>query len=114
MSTEVHPRPQSWLTPVFHQVIRYAIAPLALGFSGFHIMDFLLSGVYSWPRTSRILALTLAVIILSYEFVYKESLAQRPTEAKAKKVGVKVVLISCVIPYMLGSFALVFLLALSQ
>ena len=75
-------------------------------------MDFLLSGVYSWPRTSRILALTLAVIILSYEFVYKETLAQMPTGAK--KLGLKVVLSSCVIPFMLGSFALIFLLTLSQ
>ena len=75
-------------------------------------MDFLLSGVYSWPRTSRILALTLAVIILSYEFVYKETIAQMPKGAK--KVGLKVLLSSCVIPFMLGSFALIFLLTLSQ
>lgn len=112
MSTEAHVRPRSLLTPVFGQVIRFAIAPLALSFSGFHIMDFLLSGVYSWPRTGRIIALTLAVIIFSYEFVYKENIAQMPTGAK--KVGLKVVLSSCVIPFMVGSFALIFLLALSQ
>jgi uncharacterized membrane protein len=75
-------------------------------------MDFLLSGVYSWPRTSRIFALTLAVIILSYEFVYKENIVQMPTGAK--KGGLKVVLSSCVIPFLVGSFALVSLLALSQ
>lgn len=112
MSTEAHLRPKSLVTPVFHQVIRYAIAPLALGFSGFHITDFLLSGVYSWPRTSRILALGLAIIILSYEFVYKETISKMPPGAK--KVGLKVVLSSCVIPFMVGSFALIFLLALSQ
>jgi len=112
MSTEARLRPRSLLTLVFHQVIRFAIAPLALSFSGFHITDFLLSGVYSWPRTSRIIALTLAVIILSYELVYKETIAQRPTGAK--KVGLKVLLSSCVIPFFVGSFALVLLLALSQ
>ena len=112
MSTETHVSQKSVLTPVFHQVIRFAVAPLALGFSGFHITDFLLSGVYSWPRTSRVIAITLAVLILSYEFVYKESIAQHPTHAK--KVGLKVVLSFCVIPFIVGSFLLVFLLALSQ
>ena len=112
MSMEAQLRSKSSVTPVFHQVIRYAIAPLALGFSGFHITDFLLSGVYSWPRTSRILALGLAIIILSYEFVYKETISKMPPGAK--KVGLKVVLSSCVIPFMVGSFALIFLLALSQ
>ncbi len=112
MSTDAHVRPGPVLTPVLRQLIRFAMAPLALSFSGFHIMDFLMSGVYSWPRTSRILVLILAAIILSYEFVYKETMAQMPTGSK--KYGLKVVLSSCVIPFMVGSFALVFLIALSQ
>lgn len=112
MSTEAHVSSRSVLSPVFRQIIRFAIAPLALSFSGFHVMDFLLSGVYSWPRTSRILVVILAMIILSYEFVYKETLAQMPPGEK--QGGLKVVLFSCLIPFMVGSFALVFLLALSQ
>jgi hypothetical protein len=112
MSTEAHVPPPSALSPVFRQIIRFAIAPLALSFSGFHLMDFLLSGVYSWPRTSRILVVILAMIILSHEFVFKETLAQMPPGEK--KVGLKVVLFSCLIPFMVGSFALVLLLALSQ
>ena len=112
MNTEAHVPRRSSLTPVFRQVIRFAIAPLALGFSGFHITDFLLSGVYSWPRTSRIIVLTLAIIILSYEFVYKESIPQIPMGAK--KHDLRVVISSCVIPFMLGSFALILLFALSQ
>jgi hypothetical protein len=112
MNTDAHVRPGALLTPVFRQVIRFAIAPLALSFCGFHIMDFLLSGVYSWPRTSRIIVLTFAVIILSYEFVYKENIAQVPTGSRT--VGLKVLLSSCVIPFMVGSLALVFLLALSR
>ena len=112
MSTEAHVPPKPVPTSAFHQVIRFAIAPLALSFSGFHIMDFLLSGVYSWPRTSRVIVITLAVIILSYEFVYKESIARNP--GGAKKIGLKVVLSSCVIPFMVGSFVLILLLTLSQ
>lgn len=112
MSTEAHLGPKSLVTPLFHQIIRYAIAPLALGFSGFHITDFLLSGVYSWPRTSRILALGLAILILSYEFVYKETISKIPP--RSKMMGLKVVLSSCVIPFLVGSFTLIFLLALSQ
>lgn len=112
MNTEAHLRPRSLLTPLFGQIIRYAIAPLGLGFSGFHITDFLLSGVYSWPRTSRIIVIILAVVILSYEFVYKETIAQMPPGSN--KVGLKAVLSSCVVPFMLGSCVLVFLIALSQ
>ena len=74
-------------------------------------MDFFLSGVYSWPRTSRVIALTFAVIILSYEFVYKEQQSQ--VADGAGSLPSKVVLFSCVIPYMLGTLALVFLFALS-
>lgn len=112
MNTDARPRPVSSPNHVFRQVLRFVIAPLALTFSGFHIMDFLLSGVYSWPRTSRVIILILAVIILSYEFVYKENIAQMPTESR--NVGLKAVLSSCVIPYIVGSLALVILLTLSH
>lgn len=111
MRTEARMRPGSSPRHFFRKTVRYVIAPLALSFSGFHIMDFLLSGVYSWPRTSRILALTIAVIILSYEFVYKENNTQMPTPSGG--LGRKVVLSSCVIPFLMGTLALVFLAALS-
>lgn len=109
MNSESPLRPVSSTNPVFRPIVRFVIAPLALFFSGFHIMDFLLSGAYSWPRTSRIIILTFAVIILSYEFVYKEYYSH--AAAAAKNMGLKVVLASCVIPFMVGSLALVFLLA---
>ena len=111
MSTDASSRPVSSLSSVFHQFVRYLLAPLALSFSGFHITDFLLSGVYSWPRTSRILILFLAVVILTYEFVYKENHSQMPLGSKNR--GSRVVLISCVIPFLVGSLALVFLSFLS-
>ena len=111
MNSDARLRPANSLSLVFGQVVRFVLAPLGSCFSGFHTMDFLLSGVYSWPRASRILALTFAVVILSYEFVYKEQQSQMADGAGS--FPGKVVLFSCVIPYMLGTLALVFLFALS-
>ena len=73
-------------------------------------MDFLLSGVYTFPRTSRAITLTLAVIILSYEFIYKEHLTRY-----SQMTGIlpqKVVFFSCIIPYMVGTLALLMLVNL--
>ena len=78
--------------------MRLALAPLILIFSGFFTTNFIISGQYTWSRTSRTLALTLTVLILSYEFVYKEQLANHVAPARAKAV----LLYSCVIPYLVG------------
>ncbi len=78
--------------------IRLALAPLVLLFAGFFTSNFIISGQYTWPRTSRTLALTLTVVILSYEFVYKEQLARQASPERAKSV----LLYSCVIPYAVG------------
>ena len=82
----------------FSEVIRLALAPLVLLFAGFFTSNFIISGQYTWPRTSRTLALTLTVLILSYEFVYKEQLARQASHERAKSV----LLYSCVIPYLVG------------
>ena len=66
--------------------------------------DFLLSGVYTWPRTSRVLVLTITVIVLSYEFVYKEQRALKPDPSGA--FAARALLYSCAIPYALGVAAL--------
>ena len=89
-------RPES--TQLFAKVIRYALAPVVLLLSGFFTANFLIVGQYTWPRTSRILALTLTVAVLSYEFVYKELRTQRDTPELAR-AGL---LYSCVIPYVTG------------
>ena len=112
MNSDARLRPANSLSLVFGPVVRFVLAPLGSCFSGFHTMDFLLSGVYSWPRASRIIALTFAVVILSYEFVYKEQ--QSHMADGAGSLPGKMVLFSCVIPYMVGTFALVFLFALSS
>ena len=86
-----------WHT-VFSETVRLGLAPLILLFSGFFTANFVISGHYTWPRTSRVLALTLTVVILAYEFVYKEQLSRPVPPDRAKLV----VLYSCVIPYLVG------------
>jgi hypothetical protein len=82
--------------------VRLVIAPLVLLSSGFFTADFLLSGLYTWPRTSRVLVLTLSVVILSYEFIYKEQRGRQADPTKA-------LLYSCMIPYAVGALALLVL-----
>jgi hypothetical protein len=95
------PRGQKWLAGI----VRFFVAPLILCTSGFFTADFLLSGVYTWPRTSKVLVLTLTVVVLSYEFVYKE---QRTLKAGSPETfAARALLYSCVIPYAVGVAALV-------
>ena len=84
--------------------IQLVLATIVLFWSGFFTTDFLFSGVYTWPRSSRALTLTLAVIILTYEFVYKEQRAQSMAFSNTRHL--KLVFYCCVLPYMLGSLAL--------
>ncbi len=95
-----------WLTRLA-QAIRYVLAPALLAFSGFFTTDFVLSGVYTWPRTSRILVLTLTVVILSWEFVFKEQRARYPDPADPRPI--KALIYSCMIPYATGCVALMLL-----
>lgn len=83
---------------IFSEVVRFGLAPLTLLFSGFFTANFIISGQYTWPRTSRVLVLTLTVLILSYEFVYKDQLARHTNPARAKTI----VFYSCLIPYLVG------------
>jgi ABC-type multidrug transport system permease subunit len=98
-----HARPK-WHA-FFSEAIRLALAPLILLFSGFFTANFIISGQYTWPRTSRAFALTLTILILSYEFVYKEQLARGATVDRAKRV----LLHSCIIPYVIGVVIMVVL-----
>jgi ABC-type multidrug transport system permease subunit len=83
---------------LFAQAVRYALAPVILFFSGFFTANFLISGQYTWPRTSRVLALTLTLLVLSYEFVYKEQRTRTGSVEQARAA----LLYSCVIPYVVG------------
>lgn len=90
---------------LFAQIVRYALAPTILLFSGFFTANFLISGQYTWPRTSRVLALTLTLLVLSYEFVYKEQRTQTGSADQARTA----LLYACVVPYAIG-FVLMFAL----
>jgi hypothetical protein len=84
---------------VFAYSIRYVVAPMILAVSGFFTTNFLVSGQYSWSRTSRVLALTLTLLVLSYEFVYKEQAETTGSGEQARSA----VLYGCVIPYAVGA-----------
>ena len=92
----------------FSESVRFVLAPLILLFSGFFTANFIISGEYTWPRTSRTLALTLTVLILSREFVYKEQLSRNRPLDRARSA----LLYSCVIPYLLGVVVMLILWAL--
>jgi hypothetical protein len=92
----------------FSDSVRFVLAPLILLFSGFFTANFLISGAYTWPRTSRTLALTLTVLILSREFVYKEQLSRTGSPDRARSA----LLYSCLLPYVLGVLVMLALWAL--
>lgn len=81
------------------------LGPALCAFSGFHTASYLLAGLYTWPRTSRILVLTVGTVIFSYEFIFRQNGA---TGNSGKHLSSKKwVLYSCLIPYSLGVMALI-------
>ena len=92
----------------FSDSVRFVLAPLILLFSGFFTANFIISGAYTWPRTSRTLALTLTVLILSREFVYKEQLSRNASPDRAWWA----LLYSCVLPYVIGVLVMLALWAM--
>lgn len=103
-SVEAHP---GWHA-FFSETVRFVLAPLILLFSGFFTANFIISGQYTWPRTSRTLALTLTVLILSHEFVYKEQRSRNESPGHARSA----LLYSCVLPYVIGVLVMLALWAL--
>jgi uncharacterized membrane protein len=88
--------------------VQFVLAPLILLVSGYFTANFLFSGHYTWARTTQVLALTLTVLILSYEFVYKEQLSRTESPGRARSA----LLYSCAVPYMIGVLVMVALWAL--
>lgn len=92
-----------WRHAFFSDSVRFVLAPLILLFSGFFTANVILSGAYTWPRTSQTMALTLTVLILSREFVYKEQLSRNESPGRAWSA----MLYSCVLPYVIGVLVVV-------
>ncbi len=78
--------------------LRYVLAPILFLSSGFFTANFIVSGQYTWPRTSRVFVLTLTLLILAYEFIYKDPTVRSNSPDRAFNA----VLYSCVAPYALG------------
>jgi len=105
-SSSVEARP-GWHA-FFSNSVRFVLAPLILLFSGYFTANFIISGSYTWPRTSRTVGLMLTVLILSHEFVYKEQLLRNESPGRARSA----LLYSCVLPYVLGWLVMLVLWAL--
>ena len=68
-------------------------------------MSYLLVGLYTWPRTSRVLVLTIGTLIFVYEFIFK---SQAPQATSGKLLSQKEwVLYTSLIPFVCGVGALV-------
>lgn len=88
------------------------LAPVLCAFSGFHGASYLLAGVYTWPRTSRVIVLTVGMLIFAYEFIFKHA---SPPLASGKIFSRKTwVLYACVIPYMIGAGVLATIAGVSR
>ena len=78
----------------------FVFSPLLCAFSGFHMTSYLLVGQYTWPRTSRVLVLTLGTLVFVYEFIYK---SQAPQFASAKRWSQgEWVIYTSVLPWVFG------------
>ena len=88
----------NWHVYLSH-VLRYVLAPVLFLSSGFFTSNFIMIGHYTWPRTSRVFVLTLTMLILAYEFIYKDQTVRSASPDRAFNA----VLYSCMIPYALGA-----------
>jgi len=107
MREETHSIPSPGFSPLSGALIRYVLAPLFLCFSGFHTTDFLVGGLYTWPEASRFLVLNLAILIFSYEFVYKDFILRYKKGFSVHPL--RGVVYTCLFPYMAGSVTLLIL-----
>jgi hypothetical protein len=100
----------------FHRLsasfLYFFLAPVLCAFSGFHTASYLLVGLYTWPRTSRVIVLTIGMLIFSYEFIFKNHLS-RPTSTWSYS-SLESVLYTCVIPYIIGAGALLVLAGMAE
>ena len=54
------------------------VVPIVNAIGGFFTLDFILSGQYTWGRTLRTFTLCLSLLVLAYEFVYRDLQARHP------------------------------------
>ena len=88
------------------------VVPIVNVIGGFFTLDFILSGQYTWGRTLRTFVLSLSLLILAYEFVYRDLQARHP-EWTGRRL-LKSVLGCSVFPFVGGMALLLLLLAVTR
>ena len=88
------------------------VVPIVHAVGGFFILDFLLSGQYTWGRTLRTFTLSLSILVLAYEFVYRDLQARHP-EWTGRRL-LKSVMNYSVFPFLGGMALLLLLLAVTR
>ncbi len=88
------------------------VVPIVNAIGGFFILDFLLSGQYTWGRTLRTFVLSLSLLVLAYEFVYRDLQTRHP-EWPGRRL-LNHVLGYSVIPFFGGMALLLLLLAATR
>src|SRR3989441_4225297 len=88
------------------------VIPTVHAAGGFFILDFLLSGNYTWGRTLRTFVLFMSNLVLAYEFVYRD-LQARHTDWSDQRL-LKSVLTYSVFPFGVGMAGLVLLVVATR
>ena len=88
------------------------VIPVYHAVGGFFILDFVLSGQYTWGRTLRTFVLVLSNLVLGFEFVYRDLQTQHP-EWPGNRL-MKSVMTYSVIPFVVGMGALLALHAVTR
>jgi hypothetical protein len=99
-NSEVSPSGSMGVSKLSTLFLYYVFSPVLCAFSGFHLTSYLLVGLYTWPRTSRVLVLTVSTFIFVYEFIYKSD-APRFASGKTRSQG-EWVLYTSMIPFAFG------------
>jgi hypothetical protein len=92
-------------------VFLVVLVPIVHATGGFFILDFLVSGQYTWGRTLRTFVLVLSNLILAYEFVYRDLQTQHPDWRMDRLM--RSVMAYSVIPFAVGMVALLALQAVT-
>jgi hypothetical protein len=88
------------------------VIPIVHAAGGFFILDFLLSGNYTWGRTLRTFVLFMSNLVLAYEFVYRDLQARHPDWLEQRLL--KSVLTYSVLPFCVGMAGLVLLITVTH
>ncbi len=78
----------------------FCLAPLLGAFTGFHTASYMLAGLYTWPRTSRVMVLIIGMLIFSYEFIFKNHTSL--PHPKWKYSSLESVMYTCIFPFLIG------------